>query len=58
MDVAAMTTRMASINVAQQVSISAVKRALDQMELMGEFITEMAQTSAAPVDVSTIDIRL
>ena len=60
MDVAALSTRMASVNVAQQVSISAIKRALEHMEQVGEILTEMAQASAVPVhiDVSSIDIRV
>jgi len=54
MDVAAFSTGMANINVAQQVSISAIKRSLEHVELIGEMLVDMIENSAGPVNVSSL----
>jgi len=52
MDVAGFSTGMANINVAQQISISAIKRSLEHVEQMGEMLVDMIENSAGPVNIS------
>ena len=59
MDVAALATKMAYVNVMQEVNISMMDKALDQVEQMGDQIAMMIQaTEVLPADVSTFDIRV
>ena len=55
--IASLSTYTSSANAIQELSIGAMDRALDQMELMGEQIAMMIQaTDVMHMDGSTIDI--
>ena len=60
MYLAGVATKVAHVNVMQEVGISMVDRAIDQAELMGDQIAMMIQATQIlpPSDGSTFDVRV